>query len=350
MTTAACVSRDLVSTQHCGGISAGSGRTGSVVVLVVDVTAMVEVSLVWRSHAPKPAPGVGNIPGQRAPAGRCHPTGEAASLGTTPDQAILGHWLYGPPPGGTGVPVRRSKLGGENGVARTTGERRLCTQEKLQAVAQVHYGGGTADGGIEKPLSGHLGRFVPRHLEEAQQCPSQEGCKELEAGAILATVVQGRALQYLRRVRANGGMGFPQEEPRSPPQQARHLDVRLREGLPAETFQKRLLGLAGAASTPWGRVIRSSPQLRGVLSQDWALLVSGSVVEYTCPLLRPSEEQATFQQQLSCPFTEGVHRVFLHIRARESANVRRPPPPDIGDLLRDPELPASLREWIVSSR
>ncbi|KAK3274304.1 hypothetical protein CYMTET_17511 [Cymbomonas tetramitiformis] len=147
-------------------------------------------------------------------------------------------------------------------------------------------------------------------------------------------------------------MGFPQEEPRSPPQQARHLDVRLREGLP-ETFQKRLLGLAGAASTPWGRAIRSSsPQLGGVLSQDWALLFSPDfhLVEYTCPLLRPSEEQATFQQQLSCPFTEGVHRVFLHIRARESANVRRPPPPDIGDLLRDPELPASLREWIVSSR
>ncbi|KAK3276130.1 hypothetical protein CYMTET_15775 [Cymbomonas tetramitiformis] len=129
--------------------------------------------------------------------------------------------------------------------------------------------------------------------------------QELEAAATLATVVQGEELQYFcrvrdldsRRVRGRDLSGV----------MARHLDVDLRKGLP-EAFRKRLLGVAG-----------------------------------------PSEAEENFQRQLSCPFRKDVHRVFLNIRARESANARSPPPPDIGDLLRDPELPASLRDWIASS-
>ncbi|KAK3273134.1 hypothetical protein CYMTET_18610 [Cymbomonas tetramitiformis] len=69
-------------------------------------------------------------------------------------------------------------------------------------------------------------------------------------------------------------------------------------------------------------------------------------VELPCPLGRPSEEDLDFQRQLDCPFREDVKRVFLHIRAKESAKVHSPPPPDIGTVIRDPELPASLRDWL----
>ncbi|KAK3278912.1 hypothetical protein CYMTET_13182 [Cymbomonas tetramitiformis] len=228
--------------------------------------------------------------------------------------------------------------------------------ETSEAAAQVHSGagsgtGGAADKGIGRALRDHLGRLLPRLFEEAQ-CPLQEGCKvagghpsgggPLErphpqergprsfalrrAGAgsgraTLATVVQGGELQYFCRVRDLDGCRVRVRDLGGV--MARHLDVCLREGLP-EAFQKRLLGLAGPASTPWGRAIRSSPQLKGVLSQDWA--------RYSSP------RTTTWKD---------VHRVFLNIR--ESANARSPPPPDVGDLLRDPELPASLRDWIVSS-
>ncbi|KAK3243867.1 hypothetical protein CYMTET_46501 [Cymbomonas tetramitiformis] len=84
--------------------------------------------------------------------------------------------------------------------------------------------------------SGHI-----RRKEALSTLPSD--IQELEAAATLADIVQGLGLQYFCRERDLDG------------------------------YKKRLFGLAGSANIPWGRAIRSSPQLKSVLSQDWALLL-----------------------------------------------------------------------------
>eukprot|EP00854_Cymbomonas_tetramitiformis_P001993 gene1993-2678_t len=147
-------------------------------------------------------------------------------------------------------------------------------EEASQAKAQVHAGtdgaaGNATDGDVLDIVdSSRHGSLLPCHPAEARGSP-QESSKELEAAATLADIIQGLGLQYFCREGNLDGLSVQVRTLRGVV--ARHLDVDLRRGLPG-SYQKRLFGLAGAASTPWGRAIRSSPQLKGVLSQDWALL------------------------------------------------------------------------------
>ncbi|KAK3287614.1 hypothetical protein CYMTET_4885 [Cymbomonas tetramitiformis] len=239
-------------------------------------------------------------------------------------------------------------------------------QETWEPAAQVHGGadGGAGDAADRDIMDvvdrGHHSRLLPRFSEEARKealstLPSN--MHELEAGGTLANIVQGLGLQSektlfffrggphlefsLAHVRERDLDGYKVRVRDLSGVVARHLDVDLRRGLPG-SFQKRLFRLAGSANTPWGRAIREQVALR-----RW--YTGGQQVEHTCTLGRPSEEEVDFQRQLTCPFREDVRRVFLHIRAKESANVHSPPPPNIGDVVRDPELPASLRDWLISS-
>ncbi|KAK3277787.1 hypothetical protein CYMTET_14230 [Cymbomonas tetramitiformis] len=217
--------------------------------------------------------------------------------------------------------------------------------------------------------------FVRRR--EALATLPNSSLQELEAAAAMADIVQGLGLQYFCREGNLDGLSNEVRTLRGVV--ARHLDVDLRRGLPG-SYQKRLLGLAGAASTPWGRAIRASPQLKSILSQDWAIQFSpdyhlvrlgrslprghvlreqvlrrrwftggGQQVERHCALSTPTEEELVFQRQLDCPFRADTKLVFLHIRAKESARVHSPPPPDIAAVVRDSQLPASLRDWLVLS-
>ncbi|KAK3236260.1 hypothetical protein CYMTET_53586 [Cymbomonas tetramitiformis] len=144
-------------------------------------------------------------------------------------------------------------------------------QEASEPKAQVHGGadGGAGDAADRDILDvvdrDHHSRFLPRYPEEARKeaistLPSN--MQELEAAATLADIVQGLGLQYFCRERDLDG--------------------------------------------------------HKVALRRW-YTGGGQQVERPCTLGRPSEEEVDFQRQLTCPFREDVRRVFLQIRAKESA-------------------------------
>ncbi|KAK3233545.1 hypothetical protein CYMTET_56169 [Cymbomonas tetramitiformis] len=214
-----------------------------------------------------------------------------------------------------------------------------CRMLRLAAT----FWGGTEQGSYTRHLSrGTESNSLPLRRRSYRQRRRREAfaalptdLHELEAGATLATIAQGsRALKYLHR-----GERAPLGEGASAPRGSSGASCHW-----ALHFSPDYHIVRPGRSLPRGHILREEAARRRWYTRG------GQQVEESCRLLKPSEEQANFQQPLACPFREDAHRTFLHIRAKESANAHSPPPPDIGDLLRDPELPASLREWVESQR
>ncbi|KAK3264368.1 hypothetical protein CYMTET_26891 [Cymbomonas tetramitiformis] len=165
--------------------------------------------------------------------------------------------------------------------------------------------------------------------ELPMQPPEREKAIDLTAGKA------GQRLQYFRR--RGGPSGSTRRSIWVSEEVQEIFSQRWAHALPPDLHFIRLgVSLPGShilsaqvRAGRWGDV----PGLRDLTCGKWEALHP------------PTTYENRLLQLMVTPFQEDTQRTFLHICTRESADRNSLTPPDIGDILRDPIPPSSLRDW-----